>query len=64
MTPRYFKSNLEFDPGSMLQEFEFFNIKSIHYCRMRRVETRTEELLKQTEKILELMKTAFNKNES
>ncbi len=55
--PKYFKSKFEFDPRIMLQEFEFSNIMSIHYWRMKRVRERTEKLLKQTEKALELIKT-------
>ena len=60
--PRFFKSKFEFDPRIMLQEFEFSNIMSIHYWRMKRVRERTEKLLKQTEKALELMKTELKKN--
>ena len=58
----YFNSKFEFDPRIMLQEFEFSNIMSIHYWRMKRVMERTEKLLKQTEKTLELLKSELKKN--
>ena len=61
--PKYFKSKFEFDPRIMLQEFEFSNIMSIHYWRMKRVRERTEKLLKQTEKALELIKTELKEGQ-
>jgi len=61
--PQYFKSKFKFDPRKMLQEFEFSNVMSIHYLRMKRVQERIEKLLKQTEKALELIKTELKENE-
>jgi len=60
--PIYFNSKFEFDPRIMLQEFEFSNIMSIHYWRMKRVKERTEKLLNQTEKTLELIKSELKKD--
>jgi len=60
--PRYFNSKFEFDPRDMLQEFEFSNVMSIHYWRMKRMEERIEKFLKQTEKALELLKKEIKKN--
>jgi hypothetical protein len=60
--PKLLNSKFEFDPRIMLQEFEFSNIMSIHNWRMIRVKDRTEELLKQTENALELLKKELKEN--
>ncbi len=61
--PQYFKSRFEFDPRIMLQEFEFSNIMSIHYWRMKRVQEMIEKILRQTDTTLELMKNEFEENQ-
>lgn len=42
--PHFFKSAFEVDPRHMLQQFEYANILSIHYWRMRRVKSNIEKL--------------------
>ena len=61
--PKYFNSRFEFDPRIMLQEFEFSNIMSIHYWRMKRVQEMIEKILRQTDTTLELMKNEFEENQ-
>jgi hypothetical protein len=53
--PRFFTSKFEFDPRTILQQFEFSNVLSIHYWRMRRVIEQLEKLSTETKELLELI---------
>ena len=60
----YIKSRFNIDPRLILKNPEFANIMSIHYWRMKRIERRTDKLLKHTIELLELIKKNLKNNES
>jgi len=53
---RFFNSRFDIDPRHMLQQPEFENIMGIHYWRIRRIEDRTDILLRQTDTLIGLIK--------
>lgn len=57
---RFFNSRFENDPRIILRQFEFTNIMSVHYWRMRRIEERTDDLLFQSVTVLGLLEKELN----
>ncbi len=55
--PAYFEKRFNIDPRPILQEFEFSNVFSIHYWRMRRIRNRITNLRIETIKLSELINT-------
>lgn len=51
--PSFFKSNFEYDPRTVLQQFEFSNVLSIHYWRMNRNKSRVIDLSEKNTQLLE-----------
>ncbi|MFK5891098.1 MAG: DUF6090 family protein [Flavobacteriaceae bacterium] len=58
---RYFKSRFIIDPRVILQKPEFSNIMAIQYWRITRVQSRTDSLLKHTDKLVALIQKELKK---
>ncbi|MDX1591966.1 MAG: DUF6090 family protein [Balneolaceae bacterium] len=55
-SPAYNPSPFDYDPGRVLQEFEFSNILNINYWRMDRIKDRIQSLSDVTTELLQMLR--------